>query len=563
MIMGHRHMVVAGHYLAAEAGSKILEAGGNAVDAGVAAGITLSVVHSDQVQFSGVAPMLIYLADRNEVVSIAGLGYWPKAASLSYFTDKCEGKIPIGIERSVVPAAPDAWITALLRFGTMRFSDVTQSAIRCALEGIPVHPVMSEFMERYKDNYLLWPENAKIWLKDGEARKIGDLLVQKDLGLTLQYMVDEEKAAGAGREEGLKAAREAFYCGDIANRISSFHSENGGLITYDDLAGYTSPVEKPLNINYRGVEIFTCGPWCQGPTLLQMLRILDGFDLTVLEHNSIDYIHTVAETIKLVFADREKFYGDPNFIDIPMNHILSKEYAEERSKLIDPSRAWPNMPPPGEMDGSGGVMFGCQQDPSPVVAAPDTSYVCAVDKKGNACSITPSDVSFEGPVIPGLGLCPSARGSQSFAVPGHASSIAPGKRPRLTPNPALALAHGSFLMPFGAPGGDAQPQAMLQVFLNHIVFGMNIQEAVEAPRFATHSHPDSFEPHASKPGRLTLEEDINLSTAEGLTNRGHDVEWVPVRSTSVAGVCAIRKDLSSNVLYGGADPRRSARAIGW
>ncbi|MCY4500671.1 MAG: gamma-glutamyltransferase, partial [Alphaproteobacteria bacterium] len=279
MVTARRHMSVAGHYLATEAGFAMLEAGGNAVDAGVAAGIALGVVHSDQVQFSGVAPMLIYIAERDEVVSIAGLGYWPKGASLELFRDRHGGTIPVGLLRTVVPAAPDAWITALARFGTMSFEEVAAPAIRYAREGFTVHPVMAKFIARNRDRYRMWPGNAAIWLKDGEPPAVGDLLVQADLAATLQYMADEESAASGDRRDGLRAARDAFYAGDIASKIVAYHEANGGLLTAADLAGYRTPVEAPVSIGFEGVRVYSCRPWCQGPALLQMLRILEGCDL--------------------------------------------------------------------------------------------------------------------------------------------------------------------------------------------------------------------------------------------------------------------------------------------
>ena len=563
MVTARRHMCVAGHYLATEAGMAMLAAGGNAVDAGVAAGIALGVVHSDQVQFSGVAPMLVYLAERDEVVSIAGLGYWPKAASLELFRDRHGGTIPVGLLRTVVPAGPDAWITALARFGTMSFAEVAAPAIRYARDGFTVHPVMAKFIERNRERYRMWPSNAAIWLKDGVPPAVGDLLVQSDLAATLQYMADEETAASGGRLAALRAARDAFYVGDIAKKIVAYHEENGGLLRAGDLAGYRTPVEAPVSIEFEGVRVYSCRPWCQGPTLLQMLRILEGCDLAGLGHNSADYVHTLAEAIKLVFADREKYFGDPDAIDVPIDRLLSAEYAAGRRREIDPARAWPGMPPPGDIAGYGGVSFIPPVDRSASIAAADTSYACAMDSAGNVCSVTPSDVSFDGPAIPGLGICPSSRGSQSFALAGHASAVAPGKRPRLTPNPALALARGRLAMPFGAPGGDAQPQGMLQVLLNHLVFDMDIQPAIEAPRFTTHSQPNSFEPHEAKPGRLVVEEGIAPEVGAELAARGHDVEWHGPRSDAVAGVCAISANLETGLICGGADPRRSGRAMGW
>ena len=564
MITAKRHMIVAGHYLATEAGAKVLEAGGNAIDAGVAAGIALGVVHSDQVQFSGVAPMLIYLAEKDEVISIAGLGHWPKSANLSLFENQYNGTIPLGLLRTVVPAAPDAWITVLKNYGTMSFGEVASSAIKYAREGITVHPTMSKFLSRYQENYRMWPSNSNIWQKNGRPLEVGDMLIQTDLAASIQFMADQEAAAMKdGREKGLQAARDAFYVGDIASEIVKYHKENGGLMTADDMASYRTPIEKPLSINFRGTEVYSCRPWCQGPVLLQMLNMLNDIDLKAMGHNSTNYIHYLAETIKLSFADRERYYGEPNFVDVPVEKLLSSEFARQRQEQINLQKAWSKMPPAGEIEGFGGISLRSKINSDASFSEPDTSYTCTMDKHGNVCSITPSDVSFESPVIPGLGFCPSARGSQSFAVRGHASEIAPGKRPRLTPNPAMALRRNKFVMPFGAPGGDTQPQGMLQVILNHLVFGMDIQSSIEAPRFSTHSQPNSFEPHESKPGRLAIEEDIGQEIGRKLSDLGHDVEWLTSRSDAVAGVCAISANLETKTITGGADPRRSGRAMGW
>jgi gamma-glutamyltranspeptidase/glutathione hydrolase len=284
--------------------------------------------------------------------------------------------------------------------------------------------------------------------------------------------------------------------------------------------------------------------------LLQFLSLLAGDDLAALGHNSPAYVHLVTEAMKLGFADRERYYGDPRFVDVPLERLLSSAYAKERRQLVRADAAWAEMPVPGDVKESLG-------------APGDTSYVCVVDAQGNVMSATPSDSSWDGPVIPGLGLVPSTRGSQSFADPEHASCPAPGKRPRLTPNPALARRGTSWFMPFGTPGGDLQAQAMLQVFLNHTVFGMNVQEAIDAPRFMTHSFPGSFEPHPYYRGRLDLERGVGAATGEALAALGHRVQWLPDQSFGAAGVCAIVADRAGGVLHGGADPRRAARAMGW
>ncbi len=565
MVIGHHYMAAAGQYLATEAAHAILRAGGNAIDAGVAGGIALGVVHSDQVQFSGVAPMLIYLADRDETVSIAGLGWWPKALNIETFIRAHNGTIPVGLQRTVVPAAPDAWILALQRYGTMSFGEVAASAIRYARDGFPVHSVMATFLQDKVEDYRRWPQNVAIFHRDGEPLREGDRLVQTDLGRTIQYMADQEKAAsGKGRVAGLAAARDAFYRGDIAQTIAKYHRENGGLLTAEDLAEYRSEIEQPLHYSFKGTDVMSCGPWCQGPVLLQMLSMLNEVDLKALGHNSREYIHLLAEVMNLCFADRERYYGDPRFVDVPMETLLSRDYAQDRLKTIRNDRAFGEMPPAGSIAGH---VAGHVRKPSVAVGEPglpgDTSYVCVVDSQGNAFSATPSDVSWESPVIPGLGLCPSSRGSQSWGDPGHTSVAAPGKRPRLTPNPAMAMRRGEFLMPFGSPGGDLQPQGMLQVLLNHVVFGMDIQQSVEAPRFITRNFPDSFEPHTYYPGRVDIEQGIGRPTGEALAAMGHQVNWLPDLSLKTAGVCAISADLKGGKLHGAADPRRTGRAMGW
>jgi len=558
MVAGRRWMVSAGHYLATEAGATMLAAGGNAVDAAVAAGITLGVVHADQVQVSGVAPMLIHMKERGDVVAISGLGTWPKATRPEVFV--AENRIPLGLLRTVVPAAPDAWILALERFGTMPFHEVVQPAIRAAREGFCVHPMMAQFIAQFQDQYRLWPQNAEIFLPNDRPPAEGDLFVQTDLAASLQYMCDESEAATArgGHAAGLQAARAAFYTGDIARTMVRYHEENGGWLAMEDLANYRSEVEDSVSIEIGGTHIFSCPPWCQGPTLLQMIRTVSGLNLLELGHNSAAYIHAIAEAMKLCFADRHRWFGDPRFVDVPLEMLLSESYAAEQRKRIDPDHAYPEMPPPGVPGNMASSVVGTV----PPVEG-DTSYACAVDRWGNAVSATPSDTSYESEVIPGLGFVPSSRGSQSWADPSSPSCVEPGKRPRLTPNPSMAIRPGEFVMPFGGPGGDLQPQAMLQVFLNHSLFGMPIQAAIESPRFVTHSMPHTFEPHLYQPGRLDLEASLGADVAEALAAKGHLVHMRPAISTNVSGVCAIHADLRSGTIYGGADPRRAARAMGW
>lgn len=556
MVTGRRFMVSAGHWLATEAGHAVLMAGGNAVDAAVAAGIALGVVHCDQVQCSGVAPMIIRMADTGEVVTISGLGWWPRAARVEHFEQQHGGAIPQGPLRTVVPAAPDAWILALSRYGTMSFGDCASFAIRYAREGFTVHPVMAHFIANFADQYRQWPQNAAVFLPGGTPPREGDLFVQADLARSLQYMADEERAAvarGADRLGGLAAARDAFYRGDLAAAMARFYAETGGWLTREDLAEYRSAIEPPVRRDVHGTEVYSCGPWCQGPVLLQFLALLEGIDLAALGHNSVDYVHVLAEAMKLGFADRDRFYGDPRFVEVPMQALLSPAYNAAQRRRIDPARAAPAMPEAGSP---------AAWQPADPALAGDTSYVCVVDAAGNVVSATPSDTSYESPMVPGLGFVPSSRGSQSWGRRDHAAAVAPGKRPRLTPNPALAIRRGEFVMPFGGPGGDLQPQAMLQVFLNRTVFGMSMQEAVEAPRFVTHSFPGSFEPHPYHPGRLDVEEPLAGRVGAALAARGHQVQPRPELSINTAGVMGIERR-EDGLLKGGADPRRAARVMAW
>ena len=564
-IAGTRHGISAGHYLAAEAGFAILEDGGNAIDAGVAAVIALAVVQSNFVNVAGVAPIILYSAKHDEVVTIDGVGTWPAAATLALFEDEHGGTIPEGLLRTVVPAAPDAWITALERYGTISFADAARAAIRFAAEGFIMYPMMSEQIAEIEHCFTRWPSSAAVYLPGGAPPVVGEKFVQTDLGRTLQYLADEEAASAAkqGRGAGLEAARGAFYRGDIARTVCAYHVENGGLLTMDDMAGYRVSVEPPVQVRFGDGEVYACGPWCQGPVLLQALGILDGFDLKALGHNTPEYVHTVIEATKLSCADRERYYGDPKFVDVPMERLLSPDYAAERRALIRSEAAFPELPPPGAVAEEAASPPPPRAAEATAGAALDTSYASVVDRQGNVFSATPSDVAHDTPVIPGTGLCVSSRGAQSWAVSGHASAVAPCKRPRLTPNPALALGPDGLQMPLGTPGGDVQSQAMLQTFINHRVFGMDVQQAVEAPRFASLSFPNSFEPHTYLPGRLQIERRLAETVADDLAARGHDVavwdDW-----TWLAGsMCTIAKDRRSGHFSAGADPRRPAYALGW
>ena len=416
-IIGTRHMAASANYLAAQVGFEILEAGGNAIDAGVAGGIALGVLQCEYVHFAGVAPIMIHLAETGETVSISGLGAWPKLASVAWFHEHQGGRILSNIKRTVVPAAPDAWITALERYGTMSFADVAAAAIRFGREGFGFQSISHEVMTEAAETIRRYPQNAAIYMPGGDVPKPGTRFFQTDLANSIQYMADQETAAArkGGRAAGLAAARDAFYRGDIAQKIVAYHKANEGWLREDDLSEFHVDVETPLNVRFGDVTVFGCRPWCQGPVLLQALKILDGVDLRSLGHNTPAYIHTLVEALKLAFADRHAYYGDPKFVDVPIDSLLSDAYAARRRALIDPDRACPEMPPAGTVQELGIAVRAstpAKADREYVEGDPDTSYICTVDRHGNCFSATPSDGATNGPVIPDTGLAPSSRGAR-------------------------------------------------------------------------------------------------------------------------------------------------------
>ncbi len=564
-VMGTTHMVCAGHYLAAAAGYRILEQGGNAVDAGVAAGIAINVTIPENTNFGGVAPIMIYLAESDSIVTISGLGRWPRAASIDYFRRNCDNDLPCGILRAVVPAAPDAWLTAIERYGSMSLEQVITPALELARDGFPLSSVVQNQMVEQFATDPVWPSNQRIFMPGGQVPAVGEKLVQSALSHTFERLIEAERAhQGGSRSESIRAARDYFYKGELAREMARFSEEQGGLLRYEDLHDFRVGHEAPVKGRFRDFEIYTCGPWCQGPVVAQVLQTLEHDDLKQLRHNSSDYIHLVSQALNLSFSDREHYFGDPAFVDVPIDRLLSAAYTRERRKRIDMRHAFEELPPPGLTTGKVEI-HGAKLESSERAgrARTDTSYTCAVDRWGNAFSATPSDPNTTNPIIPELGFSLSCRGYQNWLDPAHASSLQPGKRPRLTPNPAIAFKHGKLFMPFGCPGGDAQCQAMVQTFLNIVEFGMNSQAAVEQPRFASWNFPDSFWPHVYLPGRLNLEGRIRADVAKDLEQRGHDIRVVDDWETMDMGVMsAITVDPDSGVLSGGADPRRDTYAIG-
>ncbi|CAN5515895.1 gamma-glutamyltransferase family protein [soil metagenome] len=568
-IRGSKYMVSTGHPLATAAAIRILEAGGTAIDAGVAAGLCLNVVLPQFTNLGGVAPIILHSARDQTVRSISGLGWWPETVDIDYFRVECAGEMPPGVQRCVVPAAVDAWLTALEQFGTKTLREVAAPAIELARNGFNVDALLHANLAGATETMQRWPSSAAIYWPDGRPPVVGERLVQRDLATTLELLVEAETDhLHLGRERAIRAARDRFYRGDIAERMAEFVAAEGGFLSLRDLHAFAVEVESPPSITYRGYEVFGCGPWCQGPVALQALRILEGYDLAALPPSGAAVLHLTLEALKAAFADRELFYTDPKFVDVPLHGLLSRGYAEQWRARIDPNVAAPGMPIPGDP-----WAFEDRSRPNrPRIDAPmakagsmkaDTSYLCVVDAEGNAFSATPSDGIGESPVVPGLGFAISDRGVQSRLDPNHPSVIAPGKRPRLTPAPGLIMRGDRVFAPYGTPGGDVQPQAMVQLVTNLIDFGMDPQAAIEAPRLASYSFPESFYPFPYRPGLVLAESRIPEDGIEELRRRGHNVEMWPEWSAAAGALCTIVVDEANRALLGAADPRRTAYAMGW
>jgi gamma-glutamyltranspeptidase/glutathione hydrolase len=569
--MGTNGMVTSGHYLASAIGLRILERGGNAVDAAAAMGFALTVLEPHLNGIGGEVPILIYSADEGKVSAVSGQGTAPRGMTIDWFKERGIDPIPgDGLTCATVPAAVATWIEALMRFGTMSLTEVLSPAIELAEWGFPMYgqlqTVISGLASKFHEE---WPTSAEIYVPNGRIPEVGEVFVQKDWATTFKKFLDAEvRSRRRGRIAALEAARAVFYRGEIAGRIAEFarHAEvldasgrrNRGFMTVEDLSGYRAKVEEPVSVDYRGIEVYKCSTWCQGPVFLQQLTILEGYDLAGMGHNSADYIHTVIEAAKLSFADREEYYGDPDFVDVPLDRLLSKAYAARRREIINPERASMELRPgdapptvPKEVTGTPGAYGG------------DTTHLDVIDRWGNMVAATPSGAWISSsPVVPGLGFPLGTRGQMFSLDPGRANALVPGKRPRTTLTPSLAMKNGKPFMVFGTPGGDNQDQWTLQFFLNSIDFGMSLQEAIDVPTFHTLHFPSSFYPRSAYPGRIVLEGRIPEDVRAELAGRGHGV--VVTGDWSNGRVLAIRLDLEHGVIMGAASPRgETGYAMGW
>jgi len=561
-LMGSHHAVATGHYLATLAAMRVLDAGGNAVDAGVTAAMALAVVQPDIVSFAGVAPTLVYLEKEGRVVSLAGLGYWPAATDIARLAAEGDGKsVPEGLLRTVLPAAPATHIEALRRYGTISFEQSATPAMELARDGFAVYSFLANSIADHAADYRRWPESARLFLPAGRPPRTGERFVQAELARSIAGMIEAERSARGDRDRGLRAAHEYFYRGPIARAAAAYHAEHGGFMTAADLAGFEVPVEPSIAVRWRGEEVHSCDVWCQGVTLLETLKILEDTDFARLGHNTPEYIHRVAQALDLAFGDREAWVGDPKFVQVPTAALLSDAYAASQRARIDPRRAFGAMPDTG-LPGNRAARVAPPAARGATAMAPDTIYAAVMDRRGNAYSATLSDTSYDSPVIPGIGMVISSRGQQSRLAAGHPAQVAPGKRPRLTPSPGMALREGKPFLCFGTPGGDVQAPAMLQVFLNATQFGMQLQQAVEAPRFSSANFPGSFPPHEYFPGRLLVEQNMPEGVIDALRALGYDLEVLPRLPAKSGAVCAVMR-APEGLKHAAADPRRECYALAW
>lgn len=552
--------------LATQTAEQMLRAGGNAFDAIVAGQAVLGLVQPHLNGVGSDATLLIYDAKAKKVFSLNAEGTAPKLATIEWYKTHQGGKIPVNdsLLSGTVPGVVDAWYILLSRWGTKTFGEVLAPAIQLAERGIPMGRLLNSAALKK------WPSSVKLYAPpDGIAWKDGEIWKNPDLARTLRRLVDAEKQASAqGRLAGLKAARDRFYKGDIAREMAKFSEENGGLFRYEDFASYTAKVEEPVSVDYRGYTVYKNASSSQGPTELFALNILEGYDLKKMGLNSADYIHTTVEAMKLAMADRERYLGDTDFISIPYSGLLSKEYAASRRKLIDAAKASLELRP-GDVGPFAGAGY------EPVTRPPDvdlkgnadhegdTSYIATVDKDRNLISFTPSLHSAFGTkvVIDGLGFLFNCRGDYYSLVPGHANALEPGKRPRSTLQGTLVMKDGKPLMVTGSPGADDQCMRTIQTLLNVVEFGMNVQQAIEAPRWATRSFPASPFPHTMYPGDLSIESRIPDAVRAELERRGHKVSMKGPWSMNASA--AIFVEWNTGTVSAGADPRTTALALAW
>jgi gamma-glutamyltranspeptidase/glutathione hydrolase len=560
--------------------------GGNAFDAGVAAMLVGGVVEQDLYSLGGEGLVLVYPRSTRKVVSIVGQGWAPKGATIEWYTSRGKTMNGVGLDPAVVPGVIHAALTVLERWGTMSFEQVSARAIDYAENGFALRPRTTEAIDKNRAFIDAWPENKRMWVKeDGSSYKAGDTIKLPTLAHTLRLMVEAERgAAKKGRVAGIGAARDRFYKGDIAREMVAFLKQHGAPFELDDFSEFFARVEEPVSTNYRGYDVYKQAFGSQGPTLLEALNILEQFDLKAMKRNSADYLHTVVEALKLAYADRDSYYADPAFVDVPSEGLLSKAYAKERAKLIDPrhaSRAYvagnplafdskvktwnywtANIPNAADTTSSPGTGTPIREP-----FEKDTTHISIVDRDGNVFDCTPSGAWIPSAVVLGsTGIPMSVRGESFWLDNDRAAQLRPRSRPRYTLTPSIVLHTGEPFLAIGTPGGDNQEQTILQTLLDVIEFWPewypNLHEAFRWPRVQTLHFYGSFWPHPAGFNKLNVEADVPDAVFEDLRSRGHDVSRIPAFSIPSCATAVLIDPATGNRIAG-ADPRRDCYAMAY
>ena len=584
LVAGRNAAVSAGHPLTTAAAVEILQRGGNAFDAGVAALLVGGVVEQDLYGLGGEGLVLVYPKNEAKVISIVGQGWAPKAATIEWYEARSKSLEGEGLDSAVVPGALHAALTILERWGTMSFEQVSSRAIQYARDGFPLRPRTAEAIEQALEFIRQWPDNERFWLKpDGSLYRAGETIALPALARTLSRMVEAEREARSpGREPGIVAARDRFYKGDLAREAVAFLKDHGSPFALDDFSDFFARVEEPTQSTYHGYTVYKQSFNSQGPVLLQTLNILETFDLSAMGRNSADYLHVLVETLKLAYADRDSYYADPDFVDVPVKGLLSKEYARERAALIDmkhasrvlragdPLRfdpdvhAWPFWVAGRDGTTSDGTEDQAALDAS---ALKDTTHIAIVDSEGNVFDSTPSGGWIGGAVILGdTGIGMSVRGEQFWLDRNRAGQIRPRSRPRYTLTPSIVLKDGEPFLALGSPGGDNQEQTIVQTLLNIVEFRddwyPNLHTAIEWPRVQTFHLHGSFWPHPLGLNQIRIETSVGQAVIEELRARGHDLSVTPDLTISgCSTVVMIDPDTGSRLA--GADPRRDCYAMAY
>jgi gamma-glutamyltranspeptidase/glutathione hydrolase len=576
-ILGTFGVITSTHWIASAVGMNILERGGNAFDAAVAAGFVLQVVEPHLVGPGGDMPAVIYSAKKDKVEVICAQGTTPAGATIDRYRAEGLSLIPgDGLLSTVIPGSFDGWMLLLRDYGTLGVRDVLEPAIHYCKHGHPALPRVAETIKGLAEFFRTeWPSSYETWLPSGVAPEPHATIRNPVLAQTWTRIIAEAEAAGS-REAQIERARDAFYRGFVAEAIAKYlaraevmdasGSRHKGVLSADDMAGWSASVEDPVTYDYHGWTVAKTGPWGQGPVLLQSLAILKGFDIASMDSCGAEFVHTVTETMKLAFADREVYYGDPAFSDIPIERLLSDGYADERRKLIGTSASLDLCP--GTLPG-----FEAQVDRTMEMLASasghgavyeptmshlsekrgDTVHIDVIDRHGNMISVTPSGGWLQSsPTIPGLGFCLNTRAQMFWLQPGLPTSLAPGKRPRTTLTPSMALFEGRPKLAFGTPGGDQQDQWQLSFFLRRVHHTANLQAAIDAPLFHTSHFPGSFYPRTREPGSLTAEANFAPDVLQELRRRGHNLTVAD--PWSVGRLTAAGRD-ADGLLRAAATPR--------